>query len=103
MADKKKEWDLSSLHALEGACEWIRKRSGALMVVAIRAGAAPDDDGAHGCNAAIAFDAVIDVDPALQAQDILARLELEMSELVEKVKQARLAAREKKSRGQGEA
>jgi hypothetical protein len=32
MAGKAKPWDLTSTHALEGACEWLRKRSGALWL-----------------------------------------------------------------------
>jgi hypothetical protein len=35
MAEKKK-WDLTSAHSLQGACEWIRKRGGAQVVLAIR-------------------------------------------------------------------
>lgn len=101
MADKKKEWDLTSTHALEGACEWIRKRAGALMVIAIRPGSIDQDGNSLAADSAIAFDAVIDVDPELPANDILARLELEMPALVEKVKARRRLAgdrvREKKA------
>ena len=32
-----KGWDLTSLHSLEGAAEWIRKNSGALLVLVVRA------------------------------------------------------------------
>jgi hypothetical protein len=31
------KWDLTSLHSLEGAAEWIRKGSGALLVLVVRA------------------------------------------------------------------
>jgi hypothetical protein len=77
MGDKKK-WDLSKLHALEAACEWIRKESGALMVVAIRV-----------------EDSAIAVDPAMPAGDLVPRLELETEALAEKVEMTRQAAREK--------
>lgn len=77
----KKAWDLTSAHALEGACEWIRKRSGALMVVAIRV-----------------EDSALAADPAMPTQDILPRLELEMEALAEALKKTRAAAREKAGR-----
>jgi hypothetical protein len=31
-----KGWDLSSQHSLEGAAEWIRKNSGAVLVLVVR-------------------------------------------------------------------
>jgi hypothetical protein len=68
----KKPWDLTSTHALEGACEWIREKSGALMVVAIRV-----DDSA------------IAADPAMPARELLPRLALEMEELATKLAEAR--------------
>lgn len=34
---KGKGWDLASLHSLEGAAEWIRKQSDALLVLVVRA------------------------------------------------------------------
>jgi hypothetical protein len=74
MGDGKKRWDLTSTHALEGACEWIRKSSGALMVVAIRV-----------------EDSAIAADPAMPAKDLLPRLELEMAELAEALRVARQA------------
>jgi hypothetical protein len=33
---EKKQWDLTSTHSLEGAAEWVRKLSGAAMVLVIR-------------------------------------------------------------------
>lgn len=33
---EKRQWDLTSTHALEGAAEWIRKRSDAIVVMVIR-------------------------------------------------------------------
>ena len=33
---ERKQWDLTSVHALEGAAEWIRKRSGAIVVMVVR-------------------------------------------------------------------
>ena len=70
-----KPWDLTSTHSLEGACEWIRKGSGALFVVAVRAGAKPDDDGRFTYESAIAGD------PKMPIRDILQRLELEVGGL----------------------
>lgn len=35
---KGKAWDLSSLHSLQGAAEWIRKNAGAQVVLVVRAG-----------------------------------------------------------------
>jgi hypothetical protein len=70
-----KQWDLTSTHSLEGACEWIRKGSGALFVVAVRAGAVPDADGRFTDDSAIA------VDPAMPIKDLLPRLELEVAAL----------------------
>ena len=32
----KKQWDLTSTHALEGAAEWIRKSSDAIVVMVVR-------------------------------------------------------------------
>lgn len=69
------KWDLTSAHSLEGACDWIRKNSGALFVVAVRAGAKPDDDGRYTDDSAIA------ADPEMPIRDILHRLELEVAAL----------------------
>ncbi len=33
---EKREWDLTSTHSLEGAAEWIRKKSGAALVLVVR-------------------------------------------------------------------
>jgi hypothetical protein len=70
-----KGWDLTSTHSLEGACEWIRKGSGALFVVAVRAGAKPDDDGRF------IYESAIAADPNMPIKDILQRLELEVGGL----------------------
>jgi hypothetical protein len=70
-----KQWDLTSTHSLEGACEWIRKGSGALFVVAVRAGAKPDDDGRF------VYESAIAADPNMPIKDILQRLELEVGGL----------------------
>jgi len=32
----KGKWDLTSTHSLEGAAEWIRKRSDAILVLVVR-------------------------------------------------------------------
>ncbi|HEY2012394.1 MAG TPA: hypothetical protein VGH38_02785 [Bryobacteraceae bacterium] len=36
MAEKRKPWDLTSTHALEGAAEWIRKSADATVVMVVR-------------------------------------------------------------------
>ena len=33
---EKRDWDLTSTHSLEGAAEWIRKKSGAALVLVVR-------------------------------------------------------------------
>lgn len=70
-----KGWDLTSTHSLESACEWIRKGSGALFVVAVRAGAKPDDDGRF------IYESAIAADPAMPIKDVISRLELEVAAL----------------------
>jgi hypothetical protein len=70
-----KKWDLTSTRSLESACEWIRKDSRALFVVAVRAGVKPDDDGRHTMESAIA------ADPEMPIKDILQRLEIEIAAL----------------------
>lgn len=50
----RKEWDLTSTHALEGAAEWLRKRSGAMFVLVVRG-----------------EDKAFAIDPALRPQDAL--------------------------------
>jgi len=69
------KWDLTSPRSLEAACEWIRHSSGALFVVAVRAGAMPDADGRFTDDSAIA------ADPQMPIKDLLPRLELELSAL----------------------
>lgn len=66
---KGKGWDLTSQHSLEGAAEWIRKNSGALMVLVVR----PED-------------VALAVDPWIAAKDISTMVEVAMPEV-----QSRLA------------
>lgn len=71
-----KGWDLTSRHSLEAAVEWVRKGSGALLVLVVRA-----EDVAFAVDAAIApRDALDMVDAAmpeiagsLEAQRVMAR------------------------------
>jgi hypothetical protein len=70
-----KGWDLTSTHSLESACEWIRTGSGALFVVAVRAGVKADEDGRFTDDSAIA------ADPEMPIKDILSRLEIEVAAL----------------------
>ncbi|HZP03436.1 MAG TPA: hypothetical protein VFB43_00955 [Terracidiphilus sp.] len=85
-------WDLTSTHSLEAACEWIRKGSGALFVVAVRAGAKPDEDGRFTEESAIA------VDPNMPIREVMPRLELETSALVAALVNARDAEGKKRDR-----
>jgi hypothetical protein len=70
-----RQWDLTSTRSLESACEWIRKGSGALFVVAVRSGAKPDDDGRF------IYDSAIAADPEMPIKDVLSRLEIEVQSL----------------------
>lgn len=74
---KGKGWDLTSLHSLEGAAEWIRKNSGALLVLVVRA-----ED--------VAFAVDKDVAPAA-AVDMV---ELVMPDAMHRLEQQRIAARD---------
>ena len=50
----KKKWDLTSTHSLQGAAGWVRKQSGAAVVLVIRKG-----------------DWAVDADPALLPQEVV--------------------------------
>jgi hypothetical protein len=78
MADKR-QWDLTSTHSLEGAAEWIRKQSSALLVLVVR----PAD---------VAFA----VDPAIRLLDALTMVEVAMPELEKSVTEQRA----RKARGE---
>jgi hypothetical protein len=86
-----KQWDLKPLHGLEAACEWIRKGSGSLFVVAVRSGAKPDED------QRFIFDSAIAADPEVPIKDILLRLELEVASLSQALTRQREAAKGKQS------
>lgn len=101
MSDRK-GWDLTSKHSLEAACEWVREKSGAILVVAIRG-----ED--HGCDVAFACDAQVsprsavemlesmsgELHDALEAQRRIAREQAEAAarnrELAEAARAARAA------------
>ena len=74
---KTKGWDLTSLHSLEGAAEWIRKNSGALLVLVVRA-----ED--------VAFAVDLDVAPKA-AVDMVG---LVMPDAMHRLEQKRIAARD---------
>lgn len=62
---EKREWDLTSAHSLEGAAEWIRKKSGAALVLVVRG-----------------EDVVFAVDPTVpRAKDAMEMVEVAMPEL----------------------
>lgn len=58
----KGKWDLTSTHSLEAAAEWLRERSGALIVVVVRSG-----DGALAADPLIS---VLDVHDRLWEKDV---------------------------------
>lgn len=69
---EKKNWDLTSRHSLEGAAEWVRKKSGALLVLVVRG-----------------EDVAFALDPAIRLADAGAMVEAAMPELVESVTRQR--------------
>jgi hypothetical protein len=83
---KGKGWDLTSLHSLEGAAEWIRKNSGALLVLVVRA-----------------EDIAFAVDAQIAPADARVMVELVMPDVQRRLEQQRMAARdlaaEKKRQG----
>ncbi|MGC1780885.1 MAG: hypothetical protein WA708_00025 [Acidobacteriaceae bacterium] len=64
MPTDKKPWDLTSTHAVEGAAEWIRKKSGARLVLVVRG-----------------EDVAFAVDPALRCAEAMTMVEVAMPEL----------------------
>lgn len=78
---KAKPWDLASTHALEGAAEWIRKRSDATVVMVVRG---------HDKAFAVAGD-VKPSDAAELVRDLLPAM-------VEETNRARIARREAQTR-----
>lgn len=75
---KGKGWDLTSLHSLEGAAEWIRKNAGAQLVLVVRPG-----------------DVAFAVDPAISPGDAKQLVVNELDAVVEHLAQQRMAARDR--------
>lgn len=75
---KGKGWDLASLHSLQGAAEWIRKNSGAQLVIVVR----PTD---------VAFA----VDSQIAPNDARLLVETELAAVVEHLVQQRIVARDR--------
>jgi hypothetical protein len=75
---KGKGWDLTSLHSLEGAAEWIRKNAGAQLVLVVRPG-----------------DVAFAVDPAISPRDAKQLVVNELDAVVEHLAQHRMAARDR--------
>lgn len=65
---EKKQWDLTSLHSLEGGAEWIRKKSGALLVLVVRPG-----------------DVAFALDPTIRVADALSMVAVAMPEMEQSV------------------
>ena len=74
MSSEKKAWDLTSTHSLEGAAEWVRKKSGALLVMVIR----PED-------------AAFALDPAVRASDAMGMIEAAAPEMEASVRRQLVA------------
>jgi hypothetical protein len=73
-----KGWDLTSLHSLQGAAEWIRKNAGAQLVLVVRA-----------------EDVAFAVDAAISPRDAKQLVEAELDAVVEHLVQQRMAARDR--------
>lgn len=74
---KGKDWDVTSLHSLEGAAEWIRNKSGALLVLVVR----PED---------VAFA----VDPLIAPKDAGDMVEVAMQGVPLRLEMQRAAAKD---------
>jgi hypothetical protein len=75
---KGKGWDLTSLHSLQGAAEWIRKNAGAQLVLVVRAG-----------------DVAFAVDPQIAPRDAKGLVVAELDVIVEHLVQQRMIARDR--------
>jgi hypothetical protein len=75
---KGKGWDLTSLHSLESAAEWIRKNAGAQLVLVVRPG-----------------DVAFAVDPAIAPKDAKGLIEAELDAVTEHLVQQRMIARDR--------
>ncbi|MFZ0662143.1 MAG: hypothetical protein WAM66_05580 [Acidobacteriaceae bacterium] len=99
----RKPWDLGSTHALEGAAEWIRKRSDAIVVMVVRGGdvafavaedGAPSDADVVVRGADFAFAVAEDCAPS-DAAELVREL---LPEMVEATNRARAATRDAQTR-----
>jgi hypothetical protein len=70
--------DMTALHAVEGLAEWIRKGSGALLVLVVRS-----------------EDAVVAVDPLIAPGDALTMVEVAMPEAMARLNEVRHEAKQK--------
>jgi hypothetical protein len=75
---KGKGWDLTSLHSLQGAAEWIRKNAGAQLVLVVRPG-----------------DVAFAVDSQIAPRDAKGLVEAELDTVVEHLVNQRIAARDR--------
>ncbi len=71
-----KGWDLTSLRSLESAAEWIRKGSGGLLVLVVRA-----------------EDVAFAVDPEIAPADAVTMVETVMPEAMRRLEDVRLEAK----------
>lgn len=78
MSEGKKGWDLTTLHSLQGAAEWIRKNAGAQLVLVIRPG-----------------DVAFAVDSQIAPKDARGLVEAELEQVVEALVQHRMVARDR--------
>lgn len=82
----KREWDLTSVNALQAAAAWMLKKAGALLVVVVRVD-----------------DLAISADPQLAPRDSLHLLEDRMPELHSVLQREREEARAKADRAREKA
>lgn len=83
-------WDLTSPRSLDAAAEWVRAKSGALLVLVVRADAAAETK-----------DVAFAVDPRIAPKDAAAMVEAAMPEIVAKLDERRRLARDMAAAGKG--
>lgn len=77
-------WDLTSPRSLDAAAEWVRAKSGALLVLVVRA-----------------EDVAFAVDDAIAPKDAATMVEAAMPEIVAKLDERRRLARDMAEAGKG--
>ena len=81
----KPAWDLTSIRSLEAACEWLRKKAGAQLVIVVRPG-----------------DVAFALDPQIKPADAVTMVEVAMPDGMREMEERRLEAKSKEE-SEGEA